>query len=87
MPKDFYNGVGNFSKLVPLETVLYYGKTRHFYTRAAEHMVVTKVTEECPKDVKDSAIFNQMSHCNCAIKFDDFNVLVADSNKIKLLLR
>ena len=68
--------------------VTYYGKTfRHFYTRAAEHMGISNLTEKRLKNVKQSAISDHLLQCNCAINFDDFSILATDCNKFKLLLR
>ena len=53
--------------------VTYNGKTfRHFYTRAAEHMGIFNLTGKRPKNVKQSAIFDHLLQCLCAINFDDF---------------
>ena len=68
--------------------VTYYGKTfRHFYTRAAEHMGISNLTGKCLKTVMQSAISDQLLQCNCTIDFDDFDILAAESNIFKLLLR
>ena len=68
--------------------VTYYGKTfRHFYTRAAEHMGISNLTGKRLKNVMQSAISDHLLQCNCTINFDDFDILAAESNKFKLLLR
>ena len=68
--------------------VTYYGKTfHHFYTRAAEHMGISNLTEKCLKNVKQSAISDHLLQCNCAINFDDFSILAMNCNKFKVLLR
>ena len=68
--------------------VTYYGKTfRHFYTRAAEHMGISNLTGKCLKNVMQSAISDHLLQCHCTINFDDFDILAAESNKFKLLLR
>ena len=68
--------------------VTYYGKTfRHFYTSAAEHMGISNLTEKRLKNVKQSAISDHLLQCNCTINFDNFDILAAESNKFKLLLR
>ena len=68
--------------------VTYYGKTfRHFYTRAAEHMGISNLTGKRLKNVKQSAISDHLLQCNCTINFDNFDILAAESNKFKLLLR
>ena len=68
--------------------VTYYGKTfRHFYTRAAKHIGISNLTGKCLKNVKQSAISDHLLQCNCTINFDNFDILAAESNKFKLLLR
>ena len=68
--------------------VAYYGKTfRHFYARAGEHMGISNHTGKRLKNVMQSAISDYLLLCNCAINFDDFDILAAESNKFKLLLR
>ena len=68
--------------------VTYYGKTfRHCYTRAAEHMGISNLTILRFKNVKPPAISDHLLQCNCTINSDDFDILAADSNKLKLLLR
>ena len=59
----------------------------HFYTRTAERMGISNLTGKRHKNVKQSAISDHLLQCNCTINFDDFDILVADSNKFKLLLR
>ena len=39
------------------------------------------------KKVKQCTVSDHLLQCNCAINFDDFDMLVADSNNIKLLLK
>ena len=68
--------------------VTYYGKTcRHFYNRAAEPMGISNLTGKHPKNVKQSAISDHLLQCDYTINFDNFDVLAAESNKFKLLLR
>ena len=68
--------------------VTYYGKTFcHFYTRAAEHMGISNLNGKHLKNVKQPAISDHLLQCNCAINFDDFNILATDCTKFKLLLR
>ena len=67
--------------------VTYYGKTfRYFYTRAAEHMGISKLLGKHLKNVKQSAMSDLLLQCNCTINFDDFSILATDC-KFKLLLR
>ena len=68
--------------------VTYYGKTfRHFYTRATEHMGISNLTRKYLKTIMQSAISDHLLQCNCTINSDDFDILAAESNKFKLLLR
>ena len=50
-------------------------------------MGIPNLIEKRLKNVKQSAISGHLLYCNCTINFDDFDILVADSNKFKLLLR
>ena len=68
--------------------VTYYGKTfSHFYIRVAEHMGISNLTGKRLKNVMQSAIYDHLLQCNCTINFDDFDILAAESNKFKLLLK
>ena len=68
--------------------VTYYGKTyRHFFTRAAEHMGISNLTEKRLKSVKESAISDHLLQCDCAINFEDFDVLASDTNNFRLLIK
>ena len=68
--------------------VIYYGKTfRHFNTRADEHMGISNLTGKRLKNVKQPAMSDHLLQCNCTINFDNFDILAAESNKFKLLLR
>ena len=69
-------------------SVTHYGKTfQHFYTRVAEHMGISNPTGKHLKNVKQSAISDHLLQYNCMINFDNFDILAAESNKFKLLLR
>ena len=37
------------------------------------------------KSVKQSPISDHLLQCNCAINFDNFHILAADSNKFKVI--
>ena len=68
--------------------VTYYGKTyRHFFTRAAEHMGISNLTEKRVKNMKESAVSDHPLQCDCAISFDDFDVLASDTNNFRLLIK
>ena len=68
--------------------VTYYGKTyRHFFTRAAEHMGISNLTEKQVKNMKELAVSNHRLQCNCVISFDDFDVSASDTNNFRLLIK
>ena len=68
--------------------VTYCGETFcHFYTRVAEHMGISNLTGKRLKNVKQCTISDHLLQCNGTINFDDFDILDADSEKFKLLLR
>ena len=50
-------------------------------------MGISNLTEERLKSIKQSAISDHLLQCNCTINFDNFDILAAESNKFKLLLR
>ena len=68
--------------------VPYYGKTyRQFFTRAAEHMGISNLTEKRVKNMKESAVSDHRLQCDCVISFDDFDVLTSDTNNFRLLIK
>ena len=68
--------------------VTYYGKTfRHFYTWSAEHVGISNITGKHLQSVKQSAISDHLLQWNCTINFDNFNILDAESNKLKSRVR
>ena len=50
-------------------------------------MGISNLTISRFKNVKPPAISDRLLQCNCTINSDDFDILAADSNKLKLLLR
>ena len=50
-------------------------------------MGISNLTGKRLKNAKQSAISNHLLQYNCTINFDYLDILVADSNKFKLLLR
>ena len=48
---------------------------------------ISNLTGKRLKNVKQSAISDHLLQCNCTINFDHFDILAAESNKFKLLLR
>ena len=68
--------------------VTYYEKSfRHFYTRVAEHMGISNLIGKRLKNVIQPAMSGHLLQCNCTINFDDFDILAAEPNEFKLLLR
>ena len=68
--------------------VTYYGKTyRHFFTRAAEHMGISNLTEKRVKNVKQSAVSDHLLQCDCSINFDDFDILASETKNFRLLIK
>ena len=67
--------------------VTYYGKNyRHFFTRAAEHMTISNLTEKWVKNIKEPANSDHRLQCDCVISFHDFDVLASDTDKFRLLI-
>ena len=52
-----------------------------------KHMGISNLTEKRLKSIKQSAISDHLLQCNGMINFDNFDILAAESNKFKLLLR
>ena len=50
-------------------------------------MRISNVTGKRLKNVKQSEISDHLLQCNCTINIDNFDILAAESNKFKLLLR
>ena len=68
--------------------VTYYGKTsRHFFTRAAEHVGISNLIEKRVKNMKESAVSDHRLRCDCVISFDDFDVLASHTNNFRLLIK
>ena len=68
--------------------VTYYGKTyHHIFSKAAEHMSITNLTEKRLKSVKQSAVSDHLLECHCSIDFYHFDILPPDKNKFRLLIK
>ena len=68
--------------------ITYYGKTyRHFFTRAAEHIGISNLTEKRVKNVKQSAVSDHLLQCDCSINFDVFDILASETNNFRLLIK
>ena len=61
----------------------YYGQTqRHFFVRASEHLGITPLTGKFVKTLKKSAIFYLMLLDVHKASFDNFSILLKESNAI-----
>ena len=68
--------------------ITYYGKTyRHFFTRAAEHMGISNLTEKRVKNGKQSAVSDHLLQCDCSINFDNFGILTSETNNFRLFIK
>ena len=66
----------------------YYGQTqRHFFVRASEHLGITPLTGKFVKTPKKSAIFDHMLLDGHKASFDNFSILLKESNPFKLQLK
>ena len=66
----------------------YYGQTQtHFFVRASEHLGITPLTGKVVKTPKKSAIFEQMLLDGHKASFDNFSILLKESNAFKLQLK
>ena len=65
-----------------------YGQTqRHFFVRASEHLGITPLTGKFVKTPKKSAIFDHMLLDGHKASFDNFSILLKESNSFKLQLK
>ena len=48
---------------------------------------ISNLTGKYLKSVKQSAVSDHLLECNCLIDFDHFNILDADANKFRLLIK
>ena len=61
----------------------YFGQTqRHFFVRACEHPGITPLTGEFVKTPKNSAIFDHMLLDGHKASFDNFSILLKESNPL-----
>ena len=66
----------------------YYGQTqRHFFVEASEHLGITPLTGKFVKMPKKSAIFDHMLLDIHKASFDNFSILLKESNPFKLQLK
>ena len=68
--------------------VTYYGQSeRHFFDRASENLDMTPLTGKRVKNLKKSAIFDQILLQGYDTSTEDFTILLKESNKFKLHLK
>ena len=60
---------------------------RPFFTRAAEHTGISNSSDKRVKNVKESAVSNNLLQCDCPIDFDHFNILTSATNNFRLLIK
>ena len=66
----------------------YYGQTqRHFFVRASEHLGIMPLTGKFVETPKKSAIFYHMLLDSQKARFDNFSILLKESNPFKLQLK
>ena len=67
---------------------IYYGESeRHFFVTASEHLGMTTLTEKRVKNLKKSAIFDQIWMKDHDASFEDFTILLKENSKFKLHLK
>ena len=66
----------------------YYGQTeRHFFVKASEYLGITLLTGKVVKTPMKSAIFDHMLLDGHKASFDNFSILLKESNSFKLQLK
>ena len=66
----------------------YYDQTqRHFFVRASEHLGITLLTGKFVKPPKKFAIFDHMLLDGHRASFNNFSILLKESNLFKLQLK
>ena len=91
-----------FKDIIPKETSLhlvykftcsccnatYYGESeRHFFVRASEHLGITPLTGKRVRNPKKSAIFDHILLNGHDVSFEDFTIVLKESNRFKLHLK
>ena len=67
---------------------IYYSQTeRYFFVGASEHLGITPLTGKFVKTPKKSAIFDHMLFNGHKASFDNFSILLKESNPFKLQLK
>ena len=66
----------------------YHGQTqRYFFVRSSEHLGITPLTGKFVKTPKKSAIFDRMLLDDHKASFDNFSILLKESNPFRLQLK
>ena len=66
----------------------YYGKTyQHFFTKAAERVGISNLARKRVKNVKESAVSNELLQCGCTTDFDHFDILASDTNNFRVFIK
>ena len=60
---------------------------RNFFVRASEHLGMTHLSGKRVKNLKKSAIFDQILLKDHDASFEDFTILLKENNKFKLHLK
>ena len=50
-------------------------------------MGISNLTGKHVKNVKESAISEDLLQCDCTIDFDSFDIIVSDTNSFRLLIK
>ena len=50
-------------------------------------MGISNLTEKRVKNVKQSAISDDLLQCDCSINFGDFDILASETNNFRLLIK
>ena len=50
-------------------------------------MSVSNLTGKRLKNIKDSAVLNNLLQCSCTINFDNFDILATDVSKFDILVK
>ena len=87
LPKELCSGIVYSFKCNSCNAIYYGKRRRYFYVRAAEHMEISHLTNNLLKNVKQSAISDNLLICDCNINFDDFTTLSKDSNNMNLSIK
>ena len=101
-PKARLSSLFRFKDIIPKEisshlvykftcsccSITYYGESeRHFFVRASEHLGMTPLTRKRVKNAKKLAVFHHILLNGHDASFEDFTILLKESNRFKLHLK